>query len=73
VTKIKIGIHILAGSNNNIGMAMYEARTLLVFMRQDVPKGRRKFNIEELHYFRSSDTHRVIKLRISEMGETWKR
>ena len=26
-----------------------------VFMRQDMPEGWRKFHIEELHYFRSSD------------------
>jgi hypothetical protein len=33
----------------------------------------RKFHIEELHYFHSSDTLKVMKPRRNETGETWKR
>jgi len=44
-----------------------------VFMRQDVPEEWRKFYIEELHYFHSSNILRVIKLGRSETGEEWKR
>jgi len=66
---MKAGIHILAGRNNNTGMAMSEARTLQCIYEAGCTRGMEKIS----YWGASSPALNVIKPRRSEKDEAWKR